>query len=749
MSHVFRKFLISYLAILMIPLISGIISYRTSIDIAETNSVESSLLVLNQTKDNLERRFAEIEQFAIQLAMNRRLTRQLMQRGDGEGSDVTALRELSHELLGYSHTNDFLESFYIYMNRSDIVLGPGSVFYRADHFYQLHQYRGVTPKQWRDMLNEVHHREIIPLQPYVRNGKEVSVITYIQSLPLNAYNQPQGTVIVTIDQSKIANMLRSISDRYGGWAYIRDRDGRMIAWTGIAPENAAAEQVEISGDTLLISTTSDRDGWTYTAGIPKAAVMHEAHAIRRTTAIVAVTTLFVGLAVCLLLAYRNSAPLHRLVAVIREQAGQDPLRNKSEYDFIHGNISELMTTNKKLQEEVDRQLPLLQDNFLKRLLRGEFPSAKEMEAMADQVGIKLGASIGYACVIRVNGYGGEDSKEILDELQAARLIIAQALPQLRLHRYHLTYWDADKIALLLMYEEEPDETELSRLERGFGTLRAAMETDYRMTISVAMGRLFRDWSDIGLSFDEARQALDGLSRKDGQAVLWYHMLPLESHTYYYPIDMELRLLKVLKSGESSEAKRLLSQIFGMNFAERLLASEMAQQLITELKGTLLKMFNQKTFRNVDKFSALKERILHVKWSEHVDEMQRELEEAIEAFCEAYQEEREESDHETIHQVIEVIEKIYMESDLNLYRVAEAVGRPEKVLSRLFKEKTNENLSDYIEKVRINKAVELLTNTKLTIDDIAGQTGYNSAHSFRRAFKRLTGLSPSLYRKPAE
>src|SRR5690625_2915834 len=63
----FRNFLISYVIILVIPLITAIISYHTSIKIAESKSIESSLLVLNQSKTHLERRLAEVEKFSRQL----------------------------------------------------------------------------------------------------------------------------------------------------------------------------------------------------------------------------------------------------------------------------------------------------------------------------------------------------------------------------------------------------------------------------------------------------------------------------------------------------------------------------------------------------------------------------------------------------------------------------------------------------------------------------------------------------------
>ena len=57
-----------------------------------------------------------------------------------------------------------------------------------------------------------------------------------------------------------------------------------------------------------------------------------------------------------------------------------------------------------------------------------------------------------------------------------------------------------------------------------------------------------------------------------------------------------------------------------------------------------------------------------------------------------------------------------------------------------------NLNRFIRVVRMEKAKELLENTDLTVKDIAEKTGYTSANSFCRAFRRVTGMNTSEYRK---
>jgi len=66
--------------------------------------------------------------------------------------------------------------------------------------------------------------------------------------------------------------------------------------------------------------------------------------------------------------------------------------------------------------------------------------------------------------------------------------------------------------------------------------------------------------------------------------------------------------------------------------------------------------------------------------------------------------------------------------------------------RKFKETMNISPIKYIEKIRMDKSKELLTNTDLTIYEISEVVGYNDPFYFSKVFKRNTGLSPTAYRK---
>ena len=64
---------------------------------------------------------------------------------------------------------------------------------------------------------------------------------------------------------------------------------------------------------------------------------------------------------------------------------------------------------------------------------------------------------------------------------------------------------------------------------------------------------------------------------------------------------------------------------------------------------------------------------------------------------------------------------------------------------LIKKEMNQNFSEYLWTLRLEKAKELLNNTDMSIDEISIAVGYFNTSSFRRKFKQDTGLTPSQYR----
>lgn len=90
--------------------------------------------------------------------------------------------------------------------------------------------------------------------------------------------------------------------------------------------------------------------------------------------------------------------------------------------------------------------------------------------------------------------------------------------------------------------------------------------------------------------------------------------------------------------------------------------------------------------------------------------------------------------------------LHTEEELSLGILAEKLGYTESYLSRRFKAEAGDNLRDYIQFARIERAKLLLETTTMPISEIAEKLHYCSTTYFRSRFREVAGMLPSAYRK---
>ncbi len=88
---------------------------------------------------------------------------------------------------------------------------------------------------------------------------------------------------------------------------------------------------------------------------------------------------------------------------------------------------------------------------------------------------------------------------------------------------------------------------------------------------------------------------------------------------------------------------------------------------------------------------------------------------------------------------------HVEDDLSLASVAKVVNVSASYFSQKFKQSTGMNFVEFVSRTRIEKARNLLQNPNLRVSEIAFAVGFQSLSQFNRAFKKLTGQSPSTFR----
>lgn len=101
--------------------------------------------------------------------------------------------------------------------------------------------------------------------------------------------------------------------------------------------------------------------------------------------------------------------------------------------------------------------------------------------------------------------------------------------------------------------------------------------------------------------------------------------------------------------------------------------------------------------------------------------------------------------ERIEKILDYITENYAE-DMKLEDLAEEFNFNYHYLSAYFSQQMKEGFSDYLNRLRIDKACELLGSNQYSISEVSGMVGYSEHSYFCRVFKKITGKTPSVYRR---
>ena len=118
---------------------------------------------------------------------------------------------------------------------------------------------------------------------------------------------------------------------------------------------------------------------------------------------------------------------------------------------------------------------------------------------------------------------------------------------------------------------------------------------------------------------------------------------------------------------------------------------------------------------------------------------------LEDVCRKIATKREEQSESIISKAKTYIDQNFSK-ELTLDEVSRSVNISPYYFSKLFKEESGENFIEYLTKVRISHAKELLKNPALSIKEICVMSGYSDPNYFSRIFKKQEDVTPSEYRE---
>lgn len=88
----------------------------------------------------------------------------------------------------------------------------------------------------------------------------------------------------------------------------------------------------------------------------------------------------------------------------------------------------------------------------------------------------------------------------------------------------------------------------------------------------------------------------------------------------------------------------------------------------------------------------------------------------------------------------------LEKDLSIKQISKSINVSKSVLYSKFHTRFNCTIGEYIGKKRVERSVEMLTKTSLSVEEISQKCGFSSASYYTKTFKKLMGITPLKFKK---
>lgn len=233
-------------------------------------------------------------------------------------------------------------------------------------------------------------------------------------------------------------------------------------------------------------------------------------------------------------------------------------------------------------------------------------------------------------------------------------------------------------------------------------------------------------------------------------VISYNELPSEANPHAvqsYPYDRLDSLSGALKNQDFEAASAVLKELFYLTDSAfsrgNSLPDFFIRCVLIDVLTTIVNSMNQTNI----KFKVYRDlyfETLYFCRSCPYDEVAQQIKDNTAKFLQLFETELANKSI-TSSQIRQLIQEQYTSPDFSISSIADTFDVSVAYVSYLFKNETGENLSDYVWKLRLEKAKELLLTTEMSVDNISVSVGYISTSSFRRKFKQDLGLTPSEFR----
>lgn len=759
--YVKKIYLWTTIGMLLVLMVFSLASYFIVKNDIMDNERNTNTKILNQIKFNINYMDEMIVNLCFTTYYNSNITN-LMQNNNIDYTDV--LYDINTIKTSIINTNPYIKSVYIYNGQTKTYYTT----YNEINFEDTYLEELIKSYKQVPRLVPIYRKLYTP-----ENKDEIqNVFTYFIYETVHEEGDMNRAVIINCDADWLLdniNELNNVGDTVQNEILIMNENGEFIGNTFNSSfknelklkymdyiKQSSDKTMGIfkckleNKDYLVTFTNAENANWVLIKTQLYDQVFESINNIR--TAFIFITLFIILLAFLISLQITKSIynPIKRLVTQMKTY--DIPVDDKTENDeisFMEKVYNSSIDQLKVFKEQKASENVIIKTYFLRKLLTDSYSISKEeFDSMKIEKDIVISSLKPLqVCVIKIDDFKKHLDKYNRDDRNLFNFAIMKITDEILSDSFDIEVMELknDQIVIILNIDTERENTS-DTVETLLKYAQESIYKNFNISISAALSRYGSDIKELTRLYNEALDILLYRLVYGKMSVITHDMITrnIENKETEIEASLKRKLIQEIKIGNLEKISEVVDSIFkdisGFNYNGIILA---LMQFVNVIKATVDEINLKRLEPIYFDSNFLAKEILN---SETIEELKVKINQVLENVVSKSGSGYVEYEKQLVlaNAVKEIIDANYSNSGLYLAEIADKLNLSAKHVGRVFKAVTGISITDYINDVRLNKVIEWLNGSSLSIHEIIPKVGIENESYFYKLFKAKFGLTPRDY-----
>lgn len=733
-----------YIIIAIFPMVSTICLGNQIINSYHERIISDKQRDIVIAVDRFEQKIDAIEKMSFVIEQSDEISEYVKNKLSGFENSLVECKKI-RELLNDFMINNEVTLMYFYDEGNNRIISTTGIYSDASDFFRFgYQIDGYTPEECVENLKKSSQGyEYTNCMGVSIKNEATQVIEYRMSIPLKKIRSCDTQLVVVMKAKDIFGDLYDILEEDNEF-YVYDSEERLIYANGTKYEGmlnidknvdlkvVTDEEYEIYG-TLL---DSKDNLWKIKFYIPNL-LGHSIHSrLLQYVLLLIVIPILISALLCVYFTYKNHK---EIMEILRSLRGQDKLQDgiKGEavsYKIVKEYANAINKEKNEFVERIEKYEYFRKCEVLDKLIRNAYGSREEKEDALNS--INMLDMEGQCCVVCIR-YEGSYYRDYIDEnLTIKDFVKALLVEKIERRKEIFDSTSRETICIISIDDENADFI----MQYIISKMCVEIVYQYGVQVNIGVGSMVKSIYDISRSYEQAREVIK-YSRNSGNRLFFYKDMEQLEDKYFYPQTLNEKICNYMIAGDLLKAKESVEKIYKENFEDATtpLSAKVIESLTCMLRDSLISL--------AVKFDiSVDSTLLQLEYDQNIKDWFERIYDCMEIIVDEIANRKKNIQNDSALKIMQYIRENYCDGTISLKHLSQKFGLHEVYISNLFKQEYGVNFSVVIEKLRIEKACELLKNSEMKVSDVAQVIGYASDISFRRSFKKITGISPKEFRE---